>query len=88
MASEQASATTPAVKTEPEVKAEPTEDLKVTDIPAASKPAPDQLDGAGAPNNGNELADTNYKVEVKLADLQADPDNPLYSVTRFEDLKL
>lgn len=83
-----ASEGTPAVKTEPEVKAEPAEETKISDIPAASKPAPDQLDGAGAPNNGNELADTNYKVEVKLADLQADPDNPLYSAKTFEELNL
>ncbi|EDU43075.1 SrmB Superfamily II DNA and RNA helicase [Pyrenophora tritici-repentis] len=48
----------------------------------------DQVDGAGAPAKGADLVDTPYKVEVKLADLQADPNNPLFSATSFEELKL
>ncbi|KAF2670222.1 ATP-dependent RNA helicase DBP5 [Microthyrium microscopicum] len=34
------------------------------------------------------LAEPEYDVQVSLADLQADPNNPLYSVQKFEDLKL
>lgn len=47
-----------------------------------------QVDGAGEQLSGSALADSNYKVEVKLADLQADPNNPLFSVKSFEDLQL
>lgn len=47
-----------------------------------------QVDGSGPPGNGNALAESEYKVEVKLADMQADPNNPLYSAKSFEDLKL
>ncbi|KAF9739781.1 RNA helicase required for poly(A+) mRNA export, variant 2 [Paraphaeosphaeria minitans] len=56
--------------------------------PADEKPAADQVDGAGSPGNGNPLADTELKVEVKLADLQADPNNPLFSAKTFEELQL
>lgn len=34
------------------------------------------------------LIQSNYEVKVKLADLQADPNSPLYSVKSFEDLGL
>ena len=47
-----------------------------------------QTDGSGSPGNGSALAEPEFKVEVKLADLQADPNNPLYSVKSFEELKL
>ncbi|KAL2148735.1 hypothetical protein VTH82DRAFT_1882 [Thermothelomyces myriococcoides] len=53
---------------------------------------------AAAEGNGTEkpidegtnsgLVETSYDVEVKLADLQADKDSPLYSVTSFEELGL
>jgi ATP-dependent RNA helicase DDX19/DBP5 len=46
------------------------------------------MDGAGIPQGGSELADRGYEVHVTLADLQADPNNPLYSVKDFRDLKL
>lgn len=45
-------------------------------------------DGAGAPQFGSELQEPDYSVEVKLSDLQADPNNPLYSVKSFDDLGL
>lgn len=52
-------------------------------------PANDQLDGGGVSNNGSALTEPKeLKVEVKLADLQADPNNPLYSATSFEGLNL
>jgi hypothetical protein len=48
-----------------------------------------QVDGSGVdPGHGSELADTKFSVEVKLADLQADPNNPLYSAKSFEELQL
>ncbi|KAJ4305690.1 RNA helicase required for poly(A+) mRNA export [Kalmusia sp. IMI 367209] len=50
--------------------------------------AADQIDGSGPPGNGGPLADTELKVEVKLADLQADPNNPLFSAASFEELNL
>ncbi|EAW11752.1 ATP-dependent RNA helicase DBP5 [Aspergillus clavatus NRRL 1] len=48
----------------------------------------DQADGASAPLGGSDLREPEYNVEVKLSDLQADPNNPLYSVKNFEDLGL
>jgi ATP-dependent RNA helicase DDX19/DBP5 len=47
-----------------------------------------QLDGAASNQGGSDLAEPEYNVEVKLSDLQADPNNPLYSVKNFEDLGL
>lgn len=47
-----------------------------------------QSDGAPAALNGSGLAEPEYDVEVSLNDMQADPNNPLYSVKSFEDLKL
>ena len=47
-----------------------------------------QVDGSGPEGNGSALADTKFNVEVKLADLQADPNNPLFSAKSFEDLQL
>jgi len=34
------------------------------------------------------LVNNTYDVSVKLADMQGDPNSPLYSVKRFEDLGL
>lgn len=36
----------------------------------------------------NNLIQSSYEVQVKLADLQADPNSPLYSVKSFEELGL
>ena len=47
-----------------------------------------QTDGAGEPFNGSGLHEPDYAVEVKLADMQADPNNPLFSATTFEQLGL
>lgn len=46
---------------------------------------------ADAPQNvagDSDLNEPDYSVEVKLSDLQADPNNPLYSIKSFEDLGL
>ena len=75
-------------------KKEGTTDVKkeaIKDVKEAPKHAPDsvsqaQTDGAGATSNGSDLHEPNYDVEVKLSDIQADPNNPLYSVKSFEDL--
>ncbi|CAD6582702.1 MAG: RNA helicase required for poly(A+) mRNA export [Tremellales sp. Tagirdzhanova-0007] len=37
---------------------------------------------------GSGLDSTEFQVEVKLADLQADPNSPLYSIQAFEDLPI
>ncbi|KAF2740175.1 ATP-dependent RNA helicase DBP5 [Polyplosphaeria fusca] len=47
-----------------------------------------QLDGSSEKQKGSALHETEHNVEVKLADLQADPNNPLFSAKSFEDLKL
>ena len=48
-----------------------------------------QTDGAGEPNGGtNGIVEPSYNVNIKLADLQANPDDPLYSVKSFEELGL
>ena len=48
-----------------------------------------QVDGATAPMMGSVgLDEPEFDVNVKLADLQEDPNNPLYSAKTFEDLKL
>ena len=49
---------------------------------------PTSQDGAGAPLRGSELQEPEYTVEVKLSDLQADPNNPLFSAKTFEELGL
>jgi ATP-dependent RNA helicase DDX19/DBP5 len=47
-----------------------------------------QLDGSGPPGNGSAFAESEFKVEVKLADRQKDPNDPLFSAKSFEELKL
>ncbi|KAJ6027009.1 uncharacterized protein N7446_004388 [Penicillium canescens] len=54
----------------------------------ADAPSTGNEDGAPAGHKGSELAEPDYTVEVKLSDLQADPNNPLFSVKSFEDLGL
>jgi ATP-dependent RNA helicase DDX19/DBP5 len=47
-----------------------------------------QNDGAAEPFGGSQLQEPQYAVEIKLADMQADPNNPLYSAATFEQLGL
>jgi ATP-dependent RNA helicase DDX19/DBP5 len=47
-----------------------------------------QADGASEPAGGSQLQEPEWDVEVKLADLQGDPNNPLFSAKKFEDLGL
>ncbi|KAG7196179.1 RNA helicase required for poly(A+) mRNA export [Scheffersomyces spartinae] len=54
----------------------------------ASEPKPTE-DGEEKKQAANtNLISSTYEVKVKLADLQADPDSPLYSVKSFEELGL
>ncbi|KAL2002261.1 hypothetical protein VTN02DRAFT_342 [Thermoascus thermophilus] len=58
----------------------------------AEKPAEEaaisQDDGAPSELGGTNLHEPEYTVQVKLSDLQADPNNPLYSAKTFEELGL
>lgn len=66
----------------PEKKEEAGDGSK-SDLEAAQK------DGAGHWLNGSAgLDEPEFDVNVKLADLQEDPNNPLYSVKSFEELNL
>ncbi|KAI9657709.1 MAG: RNA helicase required for poly(A+) mRNA export [Bathelium mastoideum] len=47
-----------------------------------------QLDGSSEALGGSKLEEPAYDVAVKLSDMQADPNNPLYSVRSFEELGL
>ena len=48
-----------------------------------------QTDGATAAQQGEMgVEEPSYNVNIKLADLQADPNDPLYSVKSFEQLGL
>ena len=55
------------------------------DVPAAEE-VKSEGDGAGEILGGSDLREPDYNVEVKLSDIQADPNNPLYSVKSFEEL--
>jgi hypothetical protein len=57
-----------------------TTDEKTPNIP--------QMDGATEPFSGSQLHEPDYVVELKLADMQADPNNPLYSIKSFDELGL
>lgn len=64
-----------------------------TETPTTETPktevAEDGTDGASAELNGSKLRDEpEFDVEVKLIDMQGDPNSPLYSIKRFEDLQL
>jgi ATP-dependent RNA helicase DDX19/DBP5 len=60
------------------------EAVKQADEPSTN----DQVDGAGEPFGGSGLQEPEYNVQIKLADMQADPNNPLFSATSFEQLGL
>lgn len=60
--------------------------------PATEKAPPaavTQTDGASEPLGGNDIVENaEFDVHVKLSDLQANPNDPLYSIKSFEDLGL
>ncbi|KAI9691287.1 MAG: RNA helicase required for poly(A+) mRNA export [Bogoriella megaspora] len=47
-----------------------------------------QLDGSSEPRGGSKLEEPEFDVAVKLSDIQADPNNPLFSVKAFDELGL
>lgn len=48
-----------------------------------------QVDGATESQNGSsQIYEPAYDVDVKLSDVQADPNNPLYSIKSFDELGL
>jgi ATP-dependent RNA helicase DDX19/DBP5 len=47
-----------------------------------------QVDGAPVELRGRGLREPEYDVDVKLADIQADPHSPLFSVKSFDELQL
>lgn len=48
-----------------------------------------QTDGAtGSAGGSSGIYDPSYEVNVKLSDLQANPNDPLYSIKSFEELGL
>lgn len=55
---------------------------------AASSLEQAQTDGAPAEQFGSTLQEPEFDVEVKLSDMQADPNNPLFSAKTFEELGL
>jgi ATP-dependent RNA helicase DDX19/DBP5 len=61
---------------------------RITKDEAPEAPPAAQVDGAGEIKNGSGLEEPEFDVEVKLNDLQADPNNPLFSVKSFEELGL
>lgn len=62
--------------------------LYLADDPEAASLSAANKDGASEVLGGSNLHEPEYDVEVKLSDLQADPNNPLFSVKSFEDLGL
>jgi len=48
--------------------------------------AESQSDGAAEPLGGSSLHEAEYEVEVKLSNLQGDPNNPLYSLKSFDNI--
>ena len=62
---------------------------KPTEGPEGSTLAKAQTDGAVAElNGGTGIYEPEYDVDVKLSDVQADPNNPLYSIKTFDELGL
>lgn len=60
-----------------------------TQLGQAPTPVMDQTDGASEARSGSVgIYEPNFEVDVKLADAQADPKNPLFSIKSFEELGL
>jgi ATP-dependent RNA helicase DDX19/DBP5 len=64
----------------PSLESRITKDSEPTTVPST--------DGATENMNGSGLAEPEYDVQVTLNDMQADPNNPLFSVKSFEQLQL
>lgn len=69
--------------------AEPAEAVTTTSAePTATTTTTTAADADGAGDGSGDAGSSGYEVQVKLADLQADPNSPLYSVKTFEELGL
>lgn len=67
------------------------ESKKVSTTTESSTTSFEKKDDSGKVNKPNEdtnLINSEYEVKVKLADLQADPNSPLYSIKSFDELGL
>lgn len=67
--------------TESTEKSEPTESTEKSQPTDTTEPEKSE-------SKDSNLIKSSYEVQVKLADLQADPNSPLYSVKSFDDLGL
>ena len=66
-----------------------TDVVKPTEKPEDSTLAKAQTDGAGPQLGGTTgIYEPDYDVDVKLSDVQADPNNPLFSIKTFDELGL
>ncbi|KAL8806533.1 MAG: hypothetical protein Q9182_001316 [Xanthomendoza sp. 2 TL-2023] len=81
------------VNADPEPSSLPTAPAREANPPKPKEPEESsltaaQLDGATEfqAGSGSFLDEPSYDVDIKLSDVQADPNNPLYSLKRFEDL--
>ncbi|GMM36284.1 ATP-dependent RNA helicase [Saccharomycopsis crataegensis] len=82
----------PTTKEEEKEVKDTTEDKKSEETKPEEK-KPEESDKEKTENKEDEKPQSNlikssYEVKLKLADLQADPNSPLYSVKSFEDLNL
>ncbi|CCH43922.1 hypothetical protein BN7_3477 [Wickerhamomyces ciferrii] len=83
----------PKPESKPEVKEESKDEVKpeVKDE-VKSEPKSESKDESkqtnDTPEQESNLIKSTYEVKVKLADLQADPNSPLYSIKSFEELGL
>jgi ATP-dependent RNA helicase DDX19/DBP5 len=87
---------------QPSLASRMTKDGKPVEQPSAEASAPaadptegakepvanDQVDGVFSTPGGNILPEPEYSVHVTLANMQEDPDNPLYSIKSFNELDL
>ena len=72
-------------------------DRQSTNTPTASAASTQAAPASGSAGDGEKdfmeqgsegLVSNEFQVQVKLADLQADPNSPLYSAKSFEELPL
>ncbi|EDO15648.1 hypothetical protein Kpol_473p7 [Vanderwaltozyma polyspora DSM 70294] len=72
-----------------EKKEEPVKvDEKSTETPEPTAEVENKTEEKPKKDDDSSLVKSEYEVKVKLADLQADPNSPLYSVKSFEELGL
>ncbi|CAH6720123.1 ATP-dependent RNA helicase Dbp5p [[Candida] jaroonii] len=77
------------VKEVDETKESTQEEAKESELKEEPKEEPKELEESKEePKQDTNLIKSTYEVQVKLADLQADPNSPLYSVKSFEELGL